>query len=102
MPLCPVHTNSEMKQGKWGYYCTQFVGVGAPGANDKGYCNQTVKAPRPAPAPANPSPAPAPAAINPVEYRMRALEVVSRYTSDLDEAISLAKVKVLPYLRGEQ
>lgn len=47
MPSCPTH-GIEMRAGSkpGNFYCTQFVGIGAQGANAKGYCSQVINAPR--------------------------------------------------------
>jgi hypothetical protein len=41
VPTCPVHGvgMAQSKNGP-GFYCTQKVGVGQPGANARGYCTQ--------------------------------------------------------------
>lgn len=44
-PLCPVH-NVPMKPGKYPgkFYCSTFVGIGAAGANAKGFCTASRRA----------------------------------------------------------
>ena len=45
---CPQHGPSKVREGRYGPYCTQFLGIGVAGANNKGYCSQA--APKAAPA----------------------------------------------------
>lgn len=45
---CPQHGPSKVRDGRYGPYCTQFLGIGVAGANNKGYCSQA--APKAAPA----------------------------------------------------
>jgi hypothetical protein len=93
MPVCPIH-NVEMKQGNYGYHCTVLVGVGMPGANNKGYCTQQVKT-TPSAAPARPQAAPQ---IDPgLQTRFRALEFAGRLhagSGDPGLAIQTAEMAV--------
>lgn len=50
-PICAVH-RKPMRQGQYRWFCSTFVGIGLPGANAKGYCDQGVKNATPAATPA--------------------------------------------------
>ncbi len=49
-PVCVVH-HIPMRPSKYPgqFFCPVMVGIGQPGANDKGYCSQKAKFPTPQP-----------------------------------------------------
>lgn len=94
MPLCVVH-NQEMRAGSkpGNFYCTAFVGLGAAGANQKGYCSQVINAPKTraqqafAPVPAQAGPAGDPLAAAALTFAGS----VFHGSQDADRAVELAK-----------
>lgn len=93
MPVCPVH-GVEMRAGRGGgYFCTRKVGIGMPGANDKGYCTQKVDgAPR--------ASGSAPAVSSEAQMRIAALTGASRVCAGLNaEAWLAAADQALAWLK---
>ena len=91
MPVCPVH-QKQMKEGKFGFFCTEFVGVGEEGTNGKGYCNQEVKAARPAAAPAK---APATPSASPISPRLQAAQAAIQAACTLNSGAGKPMYEVL-------
>jgi len=113
--ICPRH-NKPLRDSQYGAHCTQFVGIGLPDTNNKGFCNfqlapkvavTITRVPTAALIPA-PAPAPMPAAIALAPssnqdhlLRIAALEFAARFgASDATEAFGVAKWAYL-WLKGE-
>ncbi len=86
IPTCPTH-QKPMRPGRGPgqFYCAEFMGVGVPGSNAKGYCQQKVTVPAQnhvplpqVPMPGVAGPVVAPAVASPQNVRLEAASVAAK------------------------